>query len=101
MMNPMARRDPQTLQQLLPRVLARLAEQSGKGDSLTPVWNATVGSHIAKHTRPYTLQRGTLVVTVTTAEWAHTLSRQQASLLEQLNERLGAGTVSALDFQLE
>lgn len=95
------RRDPQTLQKLLPRVLARLAEHSGKGDALAPVWNATVGPHIAKHTRPYTLERGTLVVTVASAEWAHTLSRQQAPLLEQLNEHLGPGTVSALDFRLE
>jgi predicted nucleic acid-binding Zn ribbon protein len=97
----MARRDPQTLEQLLPRVLARLAEQSGKGRALVPVWNATVGPHISKHTRPYTLEGGTLVVTVNSAEWAHTLSRQEASLREQLNARLGPDTVTALLFRLE
>jgi predicted nucleic acid-binding Zn ribbon protein len=97
----MARRDPQTLEQLLPRVLARLAEQSGKADTLTPVWNAAVGPHISKHTRPYTLEGGTLVVTVASAEWAHTLSRQESTLREQLNARLGAGAVSALTFRLE
>jgi predicted nucleic acid-binding Zn ribbon protein len=101
MMTPMARSDPQTLQQLLPRVLARLAEQSGKGRSLVPVWNATVGPHISKHTRPHTLEGGTLVVTVASAEWAHTLSRQESSLREQLNTHLGPGTVSALVFRLE
>lgn len=97
----MARSDPQTLQQLLPRLLARLAEQSGKGDTLSPVWNAAVGPHISKHTRPYTLEGGTLVVTVASAEWAHTLSRQESTLREQLNARLGPGTVSALHFRLE
>ncbi len=97
----MARRDPQTLDQLLPRVLARLAEQSGKGRALVPVWNATVGPHISKHTQPHILEGGNLVVTVASAEWAHTLSRQEASLLEQLNARLGPGTVSALVFRLE
>ncbi|HYO58211.1 DUF721 domain-containing protein [Archangium sp.] len=97
----MARRDPQTLDQLLPRVLARLAEQSGKGQALLPVWNATVGPHISQHTRPLTLEAGTLVVTVTSAEWAHTLSRQEASLREQLNARLGPGAVSSLVFRLE
>jgi predicted nucleic acid-binding Zn ribbon protein len=101
MMAPMARSDPQNLQQLLPRILARLAEQSGKGDALSPVWNAAVGPHISKHTRPYTLEGGTLVVTVASAEWAHTLSRQESVLREQLNARLGAGTVSALLFRLE
>ena len=97
----MARRDPQTLDQLLPRVLARLAEQSGKGRALAPVWNATVGPHIARHSRPHSLEGGTLVVTVASAEWAHTLSRQQSSLLEQLNSRLGTGSVSALVFRLD
>ena len=97
----MARRDPQTLEQLLPRVLARLAEQSGKGQTLVPVWNATVGPHISKHTRPHALERGTLVVTVANAEWANTLSRQESSLREQLNARLGPGTVSSLLFRLE
>ncbi len=96
----MARRDPPTLDQLLPRVLARLAEQSGKGRTLAPVWDATVGPHIARHSRPHSLEGGTLVVTVASAEWAHTLSRQQASLLEQLNSRLGDGAVSTLVFRL-
>jgi predicted nucleic acid-binding Zn ribbon protein len=95
------RRDPQTLDQLLPRVLARLAEQSGKGRALAPVWNATVGPHISKQSRPHSLEGGTLVVTVASAEWAHTLSRQEASLREQLNTRLGAGAVSALVFRLD
>ena len=97
----MARREPQTLEQLLPRVLARLAEQSGKGHSLLPIWNATVGPHISLHTRPHTLEAGTLVVRVASAEWAHTLSRQESSLREQLNAHLGPGTVSALVFRLE
>jgi predicted nucleic acid-binding Zn ribbon protein len=97
----MARRDPQTLEHLLPRVLARLAGQSGKGRALSPVWSAAVGPHIAKHTRPHTLEGGTLVVLVANAEWAHTLSRQEASLREQLNARLGADPVSALVFRLE
>jgi predicted nucleic acid-binding Zn ribbon protein len=101
MMHPMARRDPQTLDQLLPRVLARLAEQSGKGRTLGPVWRATVGDAIARHSRPASLEGGTLVVSVASAEWAHTLSRQEDSLREQLNHRLGPGAVSSLVFQLE
>ena len=76
----MARREPQTLDQLLPRVLARLAEQTGKGHSLTPVWNAAVGPHIARHSRPLSLEAGTLVVSVASGEWVHTLTRQEGAL---------------------
>ncbi len=100
MIRPMARQEPKSLESLLPRVLARLAEESGKGHALAPVWAAAVGSQIAKHTSPYTLQGGTLVVTVASAEWARTLSLEQASLCERLNARLGAGTVTALSFRL-
>lgn len=97
----MARRDPQTLEQLLPRVLARLAGNPGKGRTLEPVWRATVGDAIARHSRPASLEAGTLVVSVASAEWAHTLSRQESQLREQLNQRLGEGAVSTLVFQLE
>lgn len=97
----MARREPQTLDQLLPRVLAHLARQSGKGRSLEPVWSASVGPHISKHARPLSLEEGALVVGVASAEWAHTLARQEDTLREQLNARLGPGAVRALVFQVE
>ncbi|MBM7117027.1 DciA family protein [Archangium primigenium] len=97
----MTRREPKTLDQLLPRVLARLAEQSGRGRALGPVWSATVGANIARHSRPHALEAGTLVITVASAEWAQTLSRQEAALREQLNTRLGPNTVSSLVFRLE
>ena len=96
----MARKEPKSLESLLPRLLARLAEESGKGRALEPVWAAAVGAQIAKHTSPYTLHEGTLVVTVASAEWAKTLSLQEASLLERLNARLGVDTVKALTFRL-
>ena len=96
----MPRKDPSSLESLLPRLLARLAEESGKGRALAPVWAAAVGAQIAKHTSPYTLQAGTLVITVASAEWAKTLSLEEASLLERLNARLGAGTVKTLTFRL-
>ena len=97
----MARREPQTLDQLLPRVLAQLAQQPSRGRSLEPVWSITVGAHIARHSRPVNLERGTLTVRVVSTEWAHTLARQERSLCEQLNARLGPGTVSALVFRME
>ena len=100
MIRSMARNEPKSLESLLPRVLARLAEESGKGHSLAPIWAAAVGPQISTHTSPYTLQAGTLVVTVASAEWAKTLSLEQAAVCERLNARLGAGTVKALSFRL-
>lgn len=97
----MARGEPKTLESLLPRVLARLAGESGRASSLMPLWTAAVGEHIARHSRPHQLDGSTLIISVESAEWAQVLSRQADSLRERLNEKLGAGTVKALAFQLE
>ena len=97
----MARSEPKTLESLLPRVLARLAEESGRGQALAPVWASVVGPHLARHTTPHALQGTTLVVTVAGEEWARSLEAEAASLCEQLNARLGPGTVTAFAFRME
>ncbi|CAM3495435.1 DUF721 domain-containing protein [Corallococcus sp. ZKHCc1 1396] len=97
----MARSEPKTLESLLPRVLARLAGESGRGMSLMPLWVAAAGANIARHSRPHHLEGKTLVITVENAEWAQALTRQSAFLCERLNATLGPGTVTALEFQLE
>ncbi|MGE6758901.1 DciA family protein [Corallococcus interemptor] len=96
----MARGEPKTLESLMPRVLARLAGESGRASSLTPLWTAAVGENIARHSRPHQLEGTTLIISVESAEWAQVLSRQEDSLRERLNEKLGPGTVKTLVFQL-
>ncbi|MBJ6762340.1 DUF721 domain-containing protein [Myxococcaceae bacterium JPH2] len=97
----MASSEPKSIESLLPRVLARLAGESGRARPLTPVWTAAAGPHIARHCTPHVLEGTTLVLTVASAEWAQALTREAASLCERLNERLGEGTVTALAFRLE
>ncbi|QSQ15829.1 DUF721 domain-containing protein [Myxococcus landrumensis] len=97
----MARGEPKSLESLLPRVLARLAGESGRAHTLAPVWASVVGAHIARHTRPRSLEGGVLVVIVTSSEWARTLEQEAPSLREQLNERLGPGTVKEIAFHWE
>ena len=97
----MPRKDLSALHDLLPRVLARLAEESGQGRTLTPVWQTAAGEHIARHSRPHSLTAGTLVISVQNAEWARTLEGQSESLRERLNAQLGAGTVRTLAFRLD
>lgn len=84
----------------MPRVLARLAGESGRASSLMPLWTAAVGENIARHSRPHQLEGTTLIISVESAEWAQVLARQEDSLRERLNEKLGPGTVKALVFQL-
>ncbi|WP_223646414.1 DciA family protein [Corallococcus sp. EGB] len=97
----MARSEPKTLESLMPRVLARLAGESGRASSLMPLWTAAVGENIARHSHPHQLEGATLIISVESAEWAQVLSRQADSLRERLNEKLGPGKVTTLLFQLE
>ncbi|MFY2559518.1 DciA family protein [Corallococcus terminator] len=97
----MARGEPKSLESLLPRVLARLAGESGRGHALAPVWAAVVGAHIARHSAPRALEDGTLLISVTSSEWARTLEAEATSLCAQLNERLGSGTVKELAFRCD
>ncbi|WP_323395492.1 DUF721 domain-containing protein [Myxococcus guangdongensis] len=97
----MARGEPKSLESLLPRVLGRLAGESGRGHPLAPVWASVVGAHIARHATPRAIEGGTLLVSVTSPEWARTLEPEAASLCARLNERLGADTVKALAFRWE
>ncbi|MCP3138000.1 DciA family protein [Pyxidicoccus xibeiensis] len=97
----MARSEPKTLESLLPRVLARLAGESGRGHALAPVWASVVGANLARHTSPHALYGTTLVVAVEGEAWAQSLEAESASLCEQLNARLGPGTVTALTFRVQ
>lgn len=101
MIAPMARSEPKSLENLLPRVLARLAGESGRGQALVPVWAAVVGPHLARYTRPHALHGTTLVVTVAGEEWSRTLEAESATLCEGLNARLGPDAVKTLTFRLE
>ncbi len=97
----MARSEPKSLENLLPRVLARLAGESGRANALAPVWASVVGAHIARHTAPHALEGTTLVVRVASAGWARTLETEAAAVCERLNARLGPGAVTALAFRPE
>jgi len=69
-----------------PQALTRLFER----------WEGLVGPAMAAHTRPVSLVRGTLVVTVDQPGWAAQISWLEADLLRRFTEELGPGVVAAL-----
>ncbi len=69
-----------------PRALARLFER----------WEEIVGPAVAAHTRPVSLVRGTLVVTVDQPGWAAQINWLEADLLRRFAGELGPGVVAAL-----
>ena len=51
------------------------------------VWEAAVGTRVARRAQPWKLSRGTLVVRVSSATWANELSLLAPDILQQLQQR--------------
>lgn len=101
MMRSVARRDFDSVKDLLPQVLGRLARESGRAGHLAAVWEDAVGAHIAQNARPLTVEGDVLVLTVTSARWAHELQARAPELCERLTGKLGDGIVKRLEFRLQ
>jgi predicted nucleic acid-binding Zn ribbon protein len=89
------------MQQLLPRVLGKLARESGRALALAPLWEAAVGPQLARHCRPRQLVEGTLEVVASGADWARTLEAEASTVCERLSAQLGPGVVRALSVRVE
>jgi hypothetical protein len=66
---------------------------------LRKVWNEVVGQQVAPHAQVRRLRGSVLDVAVTSDAWATELTYLSASVIERLNARLGAGTVTELVVQ--
>src|SRR5689334_2015574 len=94
----MAPRSFASTRELLPRLLGRLAQESGQATALDAVWRETAGPSISLNARPRGLRDGVLTVEVTDASWARELSERADALQVALNERLRGPIVRSLSF---
>jgi predicted nucleic acid-binding Zn ribbon protein len=63
-------------------------------------WPAAVGKRIAVHACPKALVRGSLVVEAEDAVWQKQLFHLRFDILAKLNEVLGSGIVTDLEFRI-
>jgi predicted nucleic acid-binding Zn ribbon protein len=84
---------------LLPRLLARLSRETGRGIHLRPVWKDVVGGVAARHSKPLALEGRTLIVEVESPRWAGALEAQDAQIRSRLDERLGEGAVGQVVYR--
>jgi len=61
-------------------------------------WSAAVGSQVRKATMPIRLERKTLIVAVSDANWRVQLNRIKGQALFKLNSLLGAPTITSIEF---
>ena len=96
----MPARDLSPVRELLPKVLALLAKESGSARRLKPIWDELMGEAIRKNATPVALRNGELLVEVATPRWALELQGQEEALRARVCARLGEGVVRKLIFQL-
>jgi predicted nucleic acid-binding Zn ribbon protein len=95
----MAQHEFTSARTLLPNVLARLAKETGRAQSLGPVWNEVVGPVAARSTTLLWLEGTTLVVETENPRWSSALDEQRAYILARLAERLGEGVVKRIVYR--
>lgn len=63
-------------------------------------WDSAVGAAVAAHARPAALDDGVLVVTVDEVGWMTQLRYLQSTVLQRLDEAVGAGVVRSIDLRM-
>ncbi len=61
-------------------------------------WESIVGRAIAKRVVPVTVERGRLVVKVTSSPWLFEMKMREADILGKIGERLGEGVIREIRF---
>ena len=62
-------------------------------------WNEVVGEQISKIARAERVDKGVLVVRVSSAPWRSELSLRKAEILRKLSERVGQGIIREIRFR--
>lgn len=87
------------IQDLLPSVLAALANSSGNARNFKPAWDRIVGPVISRHSTPVLLQGDVLAVEVTDPAWARELAAREAEIRARLGIAFGKKPISRLVFR--
>jgi predicted nucleic acid-binding Zn ribbon protein len=89
--------------QSIKTVINQFLKQSGleKGvaqNRALVIWEETVGSTIAKNTKPEDVSHGVLTIKVKTPAWRQELQFQKTDIINKLNQQLGKNTIKEIRF---
>lgn len=94
-------RDPRELSAALRRVVGGLS--GGQGSDIVAIlgcWDAVVGPQVAAHARPRRVEAGVLRVDVDEPGWATQLKYLRGTIIERVNEHLGADIVQSIELRV-
>ena len=84
---------PAPLHTMLGQVLGCVAQTTGSGAPLTPIWESVVGPLTARHARAISLLHGVLLVRADAPGWRDELLRHEPELVGKLAAALGTGVI--------
>lgn len=92
---------PERVRGILDRVVKSLDLERGlREHRAVSCWPEVVGERVARSARAVAIRKGTLFVEVESSAWMHQLVFLKPTVIERLNERLGAETVGDIVFSM-
>ena len=90
-----------TLEALLKKVMKDLGKK-GKltEEDVIAIWGKEVGSEAAKRTRPTSIRKGTLFVTVDDSSWMYELTLKKRDLVKELAGKFKGRKVKDIRFRI-
>jgi hypothetical protein len=86
---------PKLLSEVLPEVLdgLKLSEKLIEQKAIL-LWSRVVGKEVKKHTNPYSIENGILVVLVDNSAWMNELTFLRTEIVKKLNELISASSAN-------
>jgi predicted nucleic acid-binding Zn ribbon protein len=94
-------KNPTSINVILPKVLENLGIRKGvEAHKSFIFWDKAVGKTIAKHSKPFSIKKGTLFVRVESSVWSNELSLLKKKIINKLNKMIGDESIKDIVFKI-
>jgi len=83
---------PEKVNTVLAKIFQEIEEKKSKEGSILETWEKVAGKGIARHSRPISLQGGTLIINVDRSAWLYELNLCRPLLMRRLKKELSHWT---------
>ena len=94
-------KNPTSINSILPKVLENLGIRGGvEAHKSFIFWDKAVGKTVAKHSKPFSVKKGTLFVKVENSVWSNELSLLKKKIINKLNKMIGNESIKDIVFKI-
>ncbi len=97
----MAKESPKKLESLLKKVMKDLGKKGKLTEEvMAEIWKEAVGENASKHTKPKSIKKGTLFITVDDSSWMYDLTLKKRDIVSSLDGKLKGRKVKDIRFRI-